>query len=540
MDQNLPSVMDTWAITTLPCGKSINELLHVDGHPLWWFYKRLVEIKFIPFQPSLHELYEQFKEGIPPKTHTLQSKMFRQYIMQSENVKRSLYNKKSHWKGEKNSILFLSYLNHLRGSSDTLSYFRIENVLSQIKKDEKLHAEVIVIDEFSHRNKQQEAGINTVYPFMTKEVREEASKVAKELSHVWKGISETEKGTLFMIDQKSIWKYLKPYINFYFSQEMMYITSLYYFTFKKIIQEQEVRGTYTSAISSLYEKCLIAAASTCKIPSFMAMHGIGTEFKKNKTNELHSMNFLVIGEKYKEDLIESGISEKNISVTGPMIFDELIPFMNTESTPEEKFILLTTSPFAEDHFLSKEEYFARIETIFTQMKESTSMNIVVKLHPREKYHEEYQRIAEKIGLFNITVLTESTRKKHYELIQQTELLINFGSTTALEAMILHKPTLTINLFDRYDIPINTFILKSPATIKVQWDEDITIAIARLLAEPTLLEDQVELFVEQHCYKVDGKTQERVVDVIKKSISHDKTEGQQNHESSDKSELHPSL
>ena len=530
-------------MTTLPCGKSINDLLQIDGHSLWWFYKRLVEIKFIPFQPSLHEVYENFKEGIPPKKHAVQSKMFRQYIMQSENVKRALYNKKSHWKGEKNTILFLSYLNHLRGSGETLTHFRIESVLSQIKKDEKLHAEVIVIDEFSHRNKQQEMGINTVYPFMTKDVREQASKIAKELSQVWKGISQTEKETLFMIDQKSIWNYLRPYLNFYFSQEMIYMTCLYYFTFKKIIQEQQVKGTYTSAISSLYEKCLIAAASTCKIPSFMAMHGIGTEFKKNKTNDLYSMNFLVIGEKYKEDLIESGISEGNIFVTGPMIFDELVPFINRGSTPEEKFILVTTSPFAEDHFLRKEEYFTRIERIFTQLKEATTMNIVVKLHPREKYHEEYQRIAEKIGLFNITVLTESTRKKHYELIQQTELLINFGSTTALEAMILDKPTLTINLFDRYDIPINTFILKSPATIKVQWDEDITTAITRLLTEPTLLKDQATLFVQQHCYKVDGKTQERVVDVIKNSIlrsSHDKNEGRQNFEWSGKSELHPPL
>jgi hypothetical protein len=536
----LKHLLEDWAAIKLPEGRSINELLQIEGHSIWWFCKRLFEIKFIPFQFSLDDIWFNFTHNVPPTAHRLKSKLFRNYILHSEKVKQKLYQNKENISPHKNTVLFLSYLNHLRGSGDNLKYFRIESVLEEIKKQDKLHAEVLVMDEFSHRKKQAEEEIDTIYPFMTAKLKKQAGESAKKIHTTWENISEEHKKNLFIIDGKSIWAHLKPYIKLYFSREMIYTICLYYLTFKEIIKTQGVKATYTSAISSLYEKCLIAASSTCNIPSFMAMHGIGTEFKKNKTTHLHSMNFLVIGQKYKEDLIESGILEKNIFVTGPMIFDELIPYMNTTTQAAQKYILVTTSPFAEDHFLSKAEYFEKIGALCIELKKATELHIIFKLHPREKYPEEYQRIAEKVGLFNMEVLTESTREKHYQLIQQTELLINFGSTTALEGMILNKPTLTINMFKKENIPINTFILNSPATIKVQWDEDISHAITRLLEKPALLEDQAKLFVEQHCYKIDGKTQERVVDVLKNSINHDRTLEQQNHESFDKSGLHPPL
>ncbi|MAF99546.1 MAG: hypothetical protein CMH61_02940 [Nanoarchaeota archaeon] len=443
--------------------KCVDEVFQIDGIPLWWFFDRLKDVKFIPSFPG-----------------------FRHYIHYSELLKRNIVGK---WvkKKEGKKIIFLSYTNHFRNGK----HFRIQHLLDGMKGE--ISPLVLTAYPFSKMSLYDLRYGDHPFRYWTQKIENQAKKNALKFSKKWKKV------------RKHI-KYPSE-VDTFFSYELLLLMFRYYFVYKKIISEEEVRAVYTTAISSLFEKCLLGAASTCQVRSFMGQHGIGAEFWNNTTNHLHSHHFLVMGKKYKEELVSRGF--ENVHVTGPQIFEELVPFIN--GTKKKDHVLFMTTPFVEDKTLSKEEYFRKVKVIMEQLKK-LNQKLIIKLHPREQTMSEYQKIASDLQL-DVAVLSESTREKHYQLLANCSVLINFGSTVALEAMLLGKPTITIDPFDGVN-PINPFIRESDATVKLKWDGGIEEKVIELLDKPELLSKEVKKFIDNHAYKVDGKVTERVLQIIK--------------------------
>jgi hypothetical protein len=471
-------------------GKCFDDVFQVDGIPLWWFFKRLAESTFLP---ERHGFF------------------FREYMYWSEQLKKRIVGKgtkkkeknEEEHKKEQKTILFLSYTNHLRNGK----YFRIQHLLDGIEKDSELSSLVVTIDPFSQFSVRTLQEINHPYRYLTTEIEERARTQAKKFARKWKRLPKDHLFDNAVPSRTSI----------FFSYELLYITLFYYELFKKILREENVKAVYTSAMSSLYEKCLLAAASTMNIHSFMGQHGVGAEFVNNDVTHLYSMNFLVMGNKYKEELMDKGIAEKNIFVTGPQIFEELVPYIKKErdQRKNEGTILFMTSPFIEDGLLTESDYFTKMKKIIKDISIS-GKKLVIKLHPREKTINIYQQIVNELGI-DAEVCGESTREHHYKLIWECDVLVNFGSTVALEAMILGRPTITIDPFDGEN-PINPFIRESNATVKVKYHEDIKKIVQEILEHPDVLEKEVHKFVRDHCSIIDGKTTERVLDVIKSKLA----------------------
>ncbi len=499
MELDEKKILKTWTKKQLSDGNCIDDLLGIEGFPLWWFYHRLFEIKIVP----------------PWCITTTKGWVFRKYLRVSEQIKSAL-NKKNvqRHEGKTKNILFLSYTNHITMKNGHPSYFRLESLLKEIEKEPAMDADVVVINPFSQWGFQHQQYGLSPHSFMTKEIKKNAKTLSHTLARKWRSLKSKTKEELFQGEEGTLWPIVRQQINILYSQEMIYTTALYYFAFKEMIRQRKINAVYTSAISSLYEKCLLAAASSLKIPSFMGQHGVAIGFSNNDTSNLHSMHFLVMGEKYKDNLIKTGIKTDNIFVTGPLIFDELLPYVGREK--KQDTILFMTSPLIEDNFISKRDYFEKVKTIFQQLK-GFSLPIRIKLHPRERYKEEYEKACREVGLRNAAVLTEGTREEHYHLIDECKVFLNFGSTAALEAMILGKPVIIFGIFGKGKNPINHFIRESEATLKVDYDGDIRNIVKMVLAAPEILKEEREKFVGEHCYKLDGKAQERVVEAIKSKL-----------------------
>lgn len=492
-------ILRTWTKKQLPDGNCVDDAFKIEEFPLWWFYHRLFDIKFVP----------------PWCTTTTKGWVFRKYLRVSEQIKSAVSKKNVQMRKEKTkNILFLSYTNHITMKNGHPSYFRLESLLKEIEKEPAMDADVVVINPFSQRSLQHQQYGLSPYSFMTKEVKKNAKTLSHTLAERWQSLKNRTKEELFQGEEGTFWPVVGQQINVLYSREMIYTAALYYFAFKEMIQQRKISAVYTSAISSLYEKCLLAAASVMGIPSFMGQHGVAIGFSNNDTSNLHSMHFLVMGEKHNDNLIKTGIKTDNIFVTGPLIFDELLPYLGIEK--KQDTILFMTSPLIEDNFISKGDYFKRVKTIFQQLK-GFSLPIRIKLHPRERYKEEYEEACREVGLRNTAVLTEGTREEHYHLIYECKVFLNFGSTAALEAMILGKPIITIGIFGKGKNPINPFIRESEATLKVDYDGDIRNMVKMVLAAPEILKEEREKFVGEHCYKLDGKAQERVVEIIKSKL-----------------------
>lgn len=164
------------------------------------------------------------------------------------------------------------------------------------------------------------------------------------------------------------------------------------------------------------------------------------------------------GEYYKDLLIkESSYPKDNLTVIGQPRYD----FLFKEHYSKENFciengidcnkklILVTTQPFGFELHKSINDKF--ITAILGLEKCLDEMLVIIKPHPRET--SDYYR-----GLIddnsNFHILNE--KFDTYEAINACDLLITFSSTTAIEAMIMKKPIIILNLTNEEITPYTEY------------------------------------------------------------------------------------
>lgn len=481
---------------------------------LWSMYRRLLDTGFFPrpFEPLtvLPQRNEQ-------KYHHFQKKivgrLFREYIKRSEWIKQILVPTELPTHTEKQKILFLSYTNHLKKTPQGMKYFRIQHLIDGFNRDAHFSPLVLTIDSLSSFSPAVLRNTFHPYRYLNSEIEEKANHEGKRLHQEWNELSEQQRKELL---NHPLSTELDEHLTVLFSPELIDIVSLYYELFTEAIQREQVKAVYLSAVTSLYEKCLIAAASQFRIPVFMGQHGIGMNFAENIFVARQQPYFLVMGRKYQQELVKKGIAEDHAIVTGPQIFEELVPYIGKEKEKnKQKNILFLTSPLIEDKLLQKDKYFQVVREIVRNISSFPNITLIIKLHPREKNINEYKRILQELSVAG-DVYEETTREKHCQLLWESDLVLNFGSTVALEAMIIGRPTVTINPFDGEN-RINPFIWGSRATTVVRYNENIAETMTSVLRSPDHLKKEIKEFIKDHCYKVDGKVTERVIQVMKEKM-----------------------
>jgi UDP-N-acetylglucosamine 2-epimerase len=231
----------------------------------------------------------------------------------------------------------------------------------------------------------------------------------------------------------------------------------------------------------------------------IVQHGIGLGTFKT-VDLLGNETFAVWGPCFKRSLQKLGV--KNVEVVGNLAFDGF-----DARGGGEKHILVTTSCYVEDNFISKKEYFNVMKKIFDDLGRVGGLPVIVKLHPREKFISEYKKIAD-----GFTVIQTTTREDYKKLLSESALIITFGSTITVEAIALGKKTILIDPFTSAS-PLELLVPHIGSTPYVRWDGDVLGAVQKLLAaKRTHSKDREDLL-----YKLDGKAHERIVKVIGKLI-----------------------
>jgi len=218
----------------------------------------------------------------------------------------------------------------------------------------------------------------------------------------------------------------------------------------------------------------------------------------------------VWGDSSKKQLINKNTSKEKIVITGAPQFDDLalrnIPLNKNDIkklgiNPNKKLIFLTTQPVSDMKDIAT--------GVCKAVKSIPRTQLVMKLHPSEYSMNIYKKIAKKEGVNAII-----TKKYLYPLLNACDLLITHHSTTGMEAMILDKSVITINLTGKPDIMPYA---ESGAAIGVYKPEDIKPAIKSVLEDKDVrkkLAKKAKLFIYDQCYKMDGKASERIVNLIK--------------------------
>ena len=230
----------------------------------------------------------------------------------------------------------------------------------------------------------------------------------------------------------------------------------------------------------------------------------------------------VMAEGEKSRLIKQGIGASRIIVTGQPRFDSLSRVQGNKKeeirarftpSPETKLVLLTTQHHVENKAWTKQQRQTFVQYIIEAVEELPQCQLVIKTHPKESLSD-YRTILNNLGKGTIPLL-----KDEYpiaELLFACDLLMTVSSTTALEAIILGKPVVTVNIVKA--LVVFPYV-ETGAAIGVSQKYELAPAIKKALYDPQYRQELArgrERLLSQ-MLKQDGKATDRVADLIIQTI-----------------------
>jgi len=509
-------------------GESVKEIEY-DGWPMWWFFKNDFLKNYLPpIFPRQEEIILAIKNGEElNRLNRLKSRLrifsFKKALHWNEKFKSwiSRFNRRESQPADKGNVMFLAHTNAIifKNPGEDFEVDRVESVIREVRKDPSLQDYISIIDPLSRNSGFRLLRYpNLVYNFIDPEIRKKAGVNSRRLNKKW---NRFKGGVKFDSEiQRKIFEHFKPALNFYLSGENTYIIVLYYETYRKIIRERKIRLLSVYASSRPIIRFAIAAADREGIPSIHVLHGFS--MGRVKADLPPSTHYIVPGEAFKKELIRLGAAKENIRVTGAVFLDSILEHTGEkEKEGKQKEVLFLTSPFVEFNYLGKDYYFDCIMKLLKEFKKLGEAHFLIKLHPSERYMDEYQSLIKELKCRNVDVIQSQSKGDLYTLINDCDLFISFGSTATIESMILDKPTINISIIKEENFLEFDPIAEDPDSgVRIKSLETTAEEIRKCLFDMETrerLKDARERFIRSYLYKVDGMAGKRVLDAIKDLI-----------------------
>ena len=239
-------------------------------------------------------------------------------------------------------------------------------------------------------------------------------------------------------------------------------------------------------------------------------------FFRHSFNFIDGVNVAVVSSHARKMYINMGAEPERVFVTGQPRFDQIwqkkfdreYAFKELGLSQDKGIVVLATQPLLGSFWTEKDrENF--VTTIVNAMDQFPEKQLVIKLHPSEKM-EEYRQILTKMGHDGVIICQDIDL---YQLLHASDLLMTIHSTVALEAMLLDKPVITVNLSGRPDLfPF----AESGAAIGVYDEKSLVPAIRKALYDAKVgseMKRKRTQFVQEHAYKQDGQASKRMAELI---------------------------
>ena len=506
-------------------GESVNDIKY-DGWPIWWFIKdNFLKNNLLPKLSKQEEIIIAIRDKEELNLlHKLKNDLNRFFIKKAlyYNEKSKFWisqfnHKKSPLGNAKDTVMFLAHTNAIlfKNSNEDFEVDRIESVIKEVRKDLELQEYISIIEPLSHN-----AGLKLLkypdlfYKFINKEIQEKVKESSKILNKKWMNLRD--KLEFDSEIETKIFEHCKPAIDFYFSKEVIYVIVLYYETYKEIIREKRIKLLSLYSYNNLIIRCAIAAADRSGIKSLHIHHGHGIP---ERIIEFPKIFHAMPGEKYKERLLRLGINPKNIFITGPVFMDDILRDRSKEEGPmRTKRILFATQPLIESKLLEKGTYLEHMKKILRDLNKIKDIEVIIKLHPREKHIRSYQSIIDSLGYTNVKIVRGQKKDTLYGLINKSDLVMGFGSTVALEAMVIDKPVINIDLVDWGSA--NPIMNEMENVVHLKPEDDLSTKIYPILYDEKIREKILrnqQKFVKDYIYMIDGNAGKRVLKIIKKLV-----------------------
>ena len=225
---------------------------------------------------------------------------------------------------------------------------------------------------------------------------------------------------------------------------------------------------------------------------------------------------MVYGTYHKHLLTEiSAYPKHSVLVTGQPRYDALYEAKETYSKQEylkrydidskERIVLWTTQLKG----TSDQENAVTIEAVCTAIKSLKNVRLVIKQHPDEG--QEYTALLQEyMKRLDVNAIIPSRFSDTNEHLFAADVVLGKTSTTLMEAVILHKPAIVLNLSGQ---PDEVEYVPEKVALGIYQKDELAPAIKKLLIDDAELASYRENYIERYLYKIDGKSTERVLDVM---------------------------
>jgi len=230
--------------------------------------------------------------------------------------------------------------------------------------------------------------------------------------------------------------------------------------------------------------------------------------------------FICTGEYFKELKEYSNVAKKVVVMGQPRydfltladkIYDKKRIISSLGLDPNKKIVLWCT----QTHSQSLDETVSSINAVYSTMVSIKGYaQLLIKLHPDEDQHAP---LYHENTLYQPIILNRDVDT--YALLYICDLMITKNSTVAMEAVILNKPVIVLNLSGD---PDQVNYVREGVALGVYDSENLSFAVEKLLDDGSILHEKREEFIKKYLYKVDGKATERVVSLIKSLLEESKT------------------
>ena len=229
----------------------------------------------------------------------------------------------------------------------------------------------------------------------------------------------------------------------------------------------------------------------------------------------------------KRKLVESGGLAEKIVVTGSPGHDMLYHkdiYFNQEATNriynslnierDKEIILFLSQPFASGGYCTVAEQRRLTESVIESAAQSGESILVIKLHPRESINE-YAYLEGHPAKDRFRVVS-SGDVELYSIMQASRLIITQSSTAGLDAVLLGKDIINVNLI----IKAQPDYVKRGTTLAVYTESELAPAIQRILNDEATrvnLRKAREKFIKNNFPTFDGKATERIMELISQML-----------------------
>ena len=344
---------------------------------------------------------------------------------------------------------------------------------------------------------------------------------------IWKSVLENDEKFVALLEKYPPTREMRYYFNSLFGHVVKQIEIA-----KEAVIEQNPDLILVTSEYGFFERALIVAGKLKGIPTLAIQHGNigplhkGYMYPKGSISAYGSVEtpYCPIPDKtavygrYDYDLLTKmgAFPPSSVVIAGQPRYDILAVakrFFSREKfcsklnlDPDRKIVLVATEN------LPTPEGEAFLRNILRALKNFPDLQIVVKLHPREK-GEWYNKVVKEE---NVRAIILSRKADTFETLYACDLLITGFSTVITEATILGKPSVTLHIGKKED-PTPYY---KDVTLRIYREEDLVSAIREALYDEEArdkLKKAGKKFVYQHAYKQDGRATERVADLIEEMI-----------------------